>query len=309
MPQWSAPMPANSSSVPDILILVSPGKGQAYDHRQWVDTVLDTWGGNLPNGVGMVFLHCTKVQNETTWCPPGRLLEFEAFVWALRHTLDNRAARRWIVRVQLGTYVILSNLIRYLSTFDSSLPHFLGHRIVTETTAFHEPPAGLALTFTAASLLTVSCAQIHRYSLPRSEKRESELAAALAKCSTESGVRISSTSTMDGQQRFNAHSALAPTPVPCAPESITFYHQSVTEARWLHCALTNRDKWAGMSPEARHRAMHEAWENATVPREASAESWGDWILSQLPPMGSDAVAEFDRAGFGRSLPADDSAVW
>jgi len=198
-PLLPVPNPSNFSGVPDILILVSPGKGHAYDHRQWVDTVLDTWGGNLPESVGLVFLHCTKVQNETTWCPPGRLLEFEAFVWALRQTLENSATRRWIVRVQLGTYVILSNLIRYLSTFDSSLPHFLGHRIVTETTAYHEPPAGLALTFAAASLLTVRCAQIHRYSLRRTDRRESELAAAMAKCSTESGVRISSTSTIDGK--------------------------------------------------------------------------------------------------------------
>jgi len=64
-----------------------------------------------------------------------------------------------------------------------------------------------------------------------------------------------------------------------------------------------------MSLDERHRAMHEAWENATTSRDASGESWGDWILSQLPPMGSDAVAEFDRAGYDRSLPADDDVVW
>jgi len=203
------------------------------EYGDWVKTIFSTWGSNLANGVELVFLSCNKVLEENTWCAPNVRDNSEAFFWALRKVASEHMSVQWVYTIRLGTYVIHHNLNRYLSELEHEDAYFLGHRVVSETTAYHTQNAGFVLSLEAVRSLGIECREDHH---------DTNLAKSLSKCCMDIGVKVSATTTLAGEQRFNPTSIisglisgnLSHSTTKFAKKSISFYNPSPSEAQLLH---------------------------------------------------------------------------
>ncbi|GAB5373371.1 hypothetical protein AAMO2058_001745400 [Amorphochlora amoebiformis] len=190
-----------------------------------------------------------------------------------------------MVWVRLGSYVFPGNLKKFLEKFDYEAPHFLGQRIVTDTTAYHHPRAGFALSISAVSALDgTECTQstdVIENSKDSIVEREARYAQNIAQCSRRAGARVTPTFTKYGQS-FNSIGSLEvlnSTGVTCARNVISFYHQDYRETVWLHSVVTNRTAWRSKSSEQRTRETQVMWTRAQG--RFGKESWGEWLWDRL----------------------------
>lgn len=293
------------STGPAKILIIITSAGFVGDESA-VNAALDTWGqpGRLERaGIRIVFLHCNRIRNETTWCPPmsgpdprAALARdsTRAFMWALRRAVALRSASHWIVRAEAGTYLLPDNLKRFLSHLDANLPHFIGHRVPASDGAFHDPRAGIALSLAAAELVGVGC---------RGQGNDG-FGPRLARCCLEAGVRVASTANLDGEQRFHPkgpvslmedriHSGREELTALscCAPDTVSFYlePQNAAETLWLDRVLQNRSSW-----ERKDRTTRRDETNKMV--EYARSLWKLWLWKRKTKL----------------LPKDDaleSAVW
>eukprot|EP00466_Bigelowiella_natans_P004859 jgi/Bigna1/81051/fgenesh1_pg.77_\ len=142
----------------------------AETYKDRVKFILETWGASLPLGIRLVFVSSEQVFDEEVWSPPIEMEEeSEVFLWALDQALSPPLSStsqssplvseqpQWVIRIEAATYLIASNLKRFLGSYDASEPHFLGRRVVTETTTFHDSKAGFVLSAPAALHLLGNC--------------------------------------------------------------------------------------------------------------------------------------------------------
>eukprot|EP00471_Norrisiella_sphaerica_P004122 CAMPEP_0184491898 /NCGR_PEP_ID=MMETSP0113_2-20130426/21656_1 /TAXON_ID=91329 /ORGANISM="Norrisiella sphaerica, Strain BC52" /LENGTH=391 /DNA_ID=CAMNT_0026876445 /DNA_START=301 /DNA_END=1476 /DNA_ORIENTATION=+ len=261
----------------EILILMSPGESDpgSEEYAEKVKLVLETWGTDLTQETQLVFLHCTEVAGENIWCPPQSGDASESFIWALRQSITHFVASKWVMRVELGTYVLIPNLISFLSSYDSRHPVFLGKRIVTDTTTYNDPTAGYILSMSAILKILGSCEELGEPWL--------ELSVRLAQCGREAGIRIASSRAPEGGEHFNSHGIVyyategQKRKEVFAKKAVTFYHEDIREARWFHSVAASRGIWAKLPKEKRIRAAQAHWES-----NYNSGNWGSWLLQQLP---------------------------
>eukprot|EP01059_Diplonema_ambulator_P011123 TRINITY_DN2109_c0_g1_i1.p1 TRINITY_DN2109_c0_g1~~TRINITY_DN2109_c0_g1_i1.p1 ORF type:complete len:340 (+),score=10.00 TRINITY_DN2109_c0_g1_i1:43-1020(+) len=270
-----------------VVVAVFPSTVDPERNAQRVETIRHTWGG----GVEVVFMgHGDYVlpQNMSSLHQGST----DVIRWMIDKSLQHHPDLQWWVKADDLTYIIPTNLHRYLSTRDSSDIQLLGRRLrLPGGEIFCSGGAGYVLSRSAISFITSNWDKCRGSGWSAKEGGDIALSTCLPK------EAIIDTRDEPGGERFSAYGPQRtshgtvdkwykdytpwysiPSGLACCSEHmITFHYVEYGEAKAIHAVLTRQEEFRKKS-DAERLAM---WPTAspllsgysTKPEE-SDQMWG-----------------------------------
>eukprot|EP00755_Sulcionema_specki_P018871 Sspe_Gene.67983::Locus_40103_Transcript_1_1_Confidence_1.000_Length_1097::g.67983::m.67983/K00731/C1GALT1; glycoprotein-N-acetylgalactosamine 3-beta-galactosyltransferase len=252
-----------------IVVLVFPSTVDPDRHAERAQAIKETWGRELT----VVFIGGSEADPGIRWVLPPDLKQrhqgsTDVIHFALNRAMQEFPTAQWIMKADDITFILPSNLRKYLTTLDSTAPYLAGRRLkLPGGGVFCSGGAGYALSRAAVQLL------LNNWCTGEGWERNEGGDIALSKCLVKNSPADPILDTRDdGGDRFHAYppqrvmsgqvdpwfrdytkpwQEVVPGKECCSKNLATFHYVEYGEARAIYHILRNQGAVRAMSDAGR----------------------------------------------------------